>query len=223
MRSLALTIGALCHVLFGKIKTARSNLSPNQRLALLLYLGFLVVVVGSVGYNVYDEHEQQRAFDAMTPARHLQEAKSSFGAELYGLALRHARAITSGPEVSEARKIEQKASTAQEAEREAIARRRQAAEAVEQDRRTAVRDLQSDLKNLGYDLTVSQSDKPNELIITSKDFDDTEHRVRFLAFLRGRNSPTAGVCVSGFQKVRLKERDSFFGFNDVYSLECFNR
>ena len=54
-------------------------------------------------------------------------------------------------------------------------------------------ELQRKLRNLGYDLTVAQSDKPGELTITSKDFDDTDHRVRFLSLLRSRNSPAAEV------------------------------
>ena len=86
-------------------------------------------------------------------------------------------------------------------------------------------ELQRKLRNLGYDLTVAQSDKPGELTITSKDFDDTDHRVRFLSLLRSRNSPAAEVCLAGFQTVRLKtpgDLFGFFGFSQTYSLECFN-
>ena len=83
--------------------------------------------------------------------------------------------------------------------------------------------LQADLKGLGYDLTVSRSDKAGEVAITSKEFDDTDHRVRFLAFMRGKSSPRFGVCYAGFNKLRLKSSSiPFVGFDDSYSLECFN-
>ena len=79
-------------------------------------------------------------------------------------------------------------------------------------------ELQRELRNLGYDLTVAQSDKPGELTIASKDFDETDRRLRFLSFLRGRSSPAAGVCIAGFEAVCLKGA----GFSEVYSLDCFN-
>jgi hypothetical protein len=76
--------------------------------------------------------------------------------------------------------------------------------------------LQNELKDRGYGCTVAtSSDAPDEIAITSKDFNDTDHRVRFLAFLRGRNYD---ICATGFRKVRLKS--GWFEFSESYNLEC---
>jgi TPR repeat protein len=208
----------------------RTEAIKREWLVLLGFVAFMAVLIGYGLYVQYRDRERyQRAFNAMTPAKHLIEAQSALRAGLYTEALAHARAITTGPEVSEARKIEQEVSNAREVgaqmlqgAREAEAQRLQAARSAEESRRVALNDLQRELKNLGYDLTVAQSDQLNEVLITSKDFGETDHRVRFLSFLRGRNSPTTGVCLSGFQNVRLKDSSSFFGFSEVYSLDCFS-
>jgi hypothetical protein len=89
--------------------------------------------------------------------------------------------------------------------------------------RLALRNLQAALRNLGYDVTVSQSDKPTEFTIISKDFDDTDHRVRFLSFLRGENTLLTEVCSVGFETLHLRTSDlPFLGFSDTYSLACIN-
>jgi hypothetical protein len=101
-----------------------------------------------------------------------------------------------------------------------LSAQQQATQLAEEARKAALRNLQDSLKNLGYDLTVAQSDKADELIITSKDFGDTDHRVRFLSFLRAPNSPAAYVCVAGFQTVRLKDTGFLGLFSETYPLEC---
>jgi N-acetyl-anhydromuramyl-L-alanine amidase AmpD len=127
----------------------------------------------------------------MQPGEHLAAARSDLATGQVDDALRHAQAITKGPEAPEARAIEAAIGAA-------LRQARQQARLVAENRKEAVSSLQSDLKNRGYDLTVSRSDKPDEITIVSKDFGDTDHRVLFLSFLRGRNSPASQACVAGF-------------------------
>jgi hypothetical protein len=85
----------------------------------------------------------------------------------------------------------------------------------------AITQLSSDLKNLGYELSVEAggADAPTEIVITSSDFDETDHRVRFLASIRGRNAPTAAACWNGFDRVRLRSsRIPLVGFSEIYSI-----
>ena len=54
-----------------------------------------------------------------------------------------------------------------------------------------------------------------EVVITASDFPDTERRVRFLAFLRGRRSAVLGTCLGGFTRVRLRTSEiRLVGFNE---------
>lgn len=87
-------------------------------------------------------------------------------------------------------------------------------------KRSAGRDLKADLKNLGYEYDVEVDVSKNEIIITSTDFENTDHRVRFLSFLRGKHHPTSGVCFAGLDKVRLRG-GRFFAFSEAYPLNCF--
>jgi hypothetical protein len=57
-------------------------------------------------------------------------------------------------------------------------------------RRTAVNGLETELKNLGYDLITTYSN-PDEIVFTSSDFAQTDHRVAFLSLLRSRNREAA--------------------------------
>jgi len=93
-------------------------------------------------------------------------------------------------------------------------RRRKAAPGI------AIKQLETDLKNLGYDLTVSNSSTAGEIVVISSDFNDTDHRVRFLAAMRGRNLPTAEACYAGFTTVRLKSSSLPIGFSESHSLDC---
>ena len=81
--------------------------------------------------------------------------------------------------------------------------------------------VQQSLRDLGYDFEVSPSETAGEVVITAAEFDDTDHRVRFLAFLRNHKSPVRGLCFGGFTKVRLRSsRIPLVGFDESYSLEC---
>ena len=179
---------------------------PSKR-ELLLSVCF-VMAVCSVAYFI--GLVEKRAFDTMTPAGHLEASKAALREHRFDQVARHLSAIPAGaPEALETSRI-----------REELAVAPQAAQLAEERRRTAVRDLQDNLRNLGYDLTVARSDKPDEIVITAKDFDDTDHRVRFLAFLRRQTSPAGEVCLAGFQTLHLKTPNFFSGFSEAYSLEC---
>lgn len=87
--------------------------------------------------------------------------------------------------------------------------------------RTAVaRELQDSLNSLGYSLMVKLAEKPEEIIIIAPEFNDADHRVRFLSLLRSRNSPAAGVCSAGFRTARLNSSEWAWGFSQQYSLDC---
>jgi hypothetical protein len=89
----------------------------------------------------------------------------------------------------------------------------------ERQQESAVAKLGTDLKNLGYDLSI-QRGKAGEIVIGSDDFEKTDERVRFLALLRGKHSPMVGPCGAGFGSVRL--RSGWFGsFNEPYELNCY--
>jgi hypothetical protein len=179
----------------------------------------------------------QHAFNVMTPAQHLSRARLAAKEHDVDLVLRHARAVQdSGPEASEARELiaaqeavlrSQQATLREaeqyfEAERQKQEAQQQLKRQAEEARVVAVRELGNRLKDLGYDLSVSVSqEQPNEITITSTDFADTERRIRFLAFARGRGSPMIDVCMAGFQFVRLQSR-IVFGFSETYPIDCLN-
>ncbi len=167
------------------------------------------------------DRAERRSFDAMTPAQHLEASRLALRQGRIRDGLRHVSAVAVGtPESLQARNLKEELEAAKEAERQRIAEARESARLAEQGRKTSLRDLENNLKNLGYNLMVAQSDKPDELVITSKDFDDTDHRVRFLSFLRSRDSPAAEACLAGFQTVHLKG-GSIFDFSETYPLDCF--
>jgi hypothetical protein len=103
----------------------------------LLFVGFIMLIVMFAGYVGYS---QQRAFNAMTPAKHLEAAQEAFRHRRFEEALTHAQAITTGPEVSEARKIEQEVFNAREAEFQ----RFQAALSEKENRAAALNQLQTE-------------------------------------------------------------------------------
>jgi hypothetical protein len=155
----------------------------------------------------------------MTAAQHLSEAKqclrgneAAVDAGLWHLAAIPKQSV----EVTEAKEIEAQLRARKSELRQAVEAEKQAKEA----RQAAVVQLRADLKNLGYDLTLGQSDAPEEIVITSGEFAQTDHRVRFLSFLRGKNSPALAECFTGLRTVRLKS-SSYFGFDESYSLNCF--
>lgn len=204
----------------GRIGKVRAGPEKRDWLLLVCFLIASTLVFGLAEYFV--DRAERRSFDAMTPAQHLEASRVALRQGRIGDGLRHVSAVAVGtPEFLQVRSLKEKLEGAKEAERQRIAEARESAQLAEQGRKTSLRDLENNLKNLGYDLMVAQSDKPDEVVITSKDFDDTDHRVRFLSFLRSRDSPAAQACLAGFQTVHLKG-GSIFGFSETYPMDCFN-
>jgi uncharacterized FlaG/YvyC family protein len=156
----------------------------------------------------------------------LEAAKLALKEKRFDDGLRHTKAIAAGtPEAIAVKTLTDEINTEVA---NVLAERKSAEERSAQDRQLSeqraavVRDLQDKLRNLGYDLTVGESDKPEELIITSKDFDQTDQRVRFLSFLRGRTNPATDVCLLGFRVVNLRTSAlPLVGFSEKYVLGCF--
>lgn len=170
-------------------------------------------------------------FNHMTDAQHLWEAKKSTPelGDVY-LALRHLGAISPGsPEARESKGVEatvrQKESelSAAESERKAAqAKNAQAANDAREARAASVKQFESALKNIGYDLSVEASDDSHsEVVITSQEFSETDRRIRFLSVLREKWTPAALVCLQGFSRVRLKSsKIPMVGFSESYTLDC---
>jgi hypothetical protein len=195
----------------------------GARVVGILWVGLLFIGVGNLAW---DEH----TFNAMSAAQHLSEAKQCLrGSDAdVDTGLRHLAAIPKqSVEVTEAKEIQAQLSTRKGAIEAQLSAResdlRQAVEAqkqVKEAQKAAVVQLRADLKNLGYNFTVAQSEFPEEVVITSGEFAETDHRVRFLSFLRRKNSPALAGCFAGLRSVRLKS-SQYFGFDESYSLNCF--
>jgi hypothetical protein len=159
----------------------------------------------------------------MTSTQHLWEAKVALETPAdTGLARRHVEAIpANSPEAPNAQALGTKLWEREAAAKAAQAEKDEAANAVRNAHALAINQLSADLKNLGYDLSVEAggSDAPTEIVITSSEFSDTDHRVRFLSSIRGRNALTAASCWNGFDKVRLRSSNiPLGGFNESYSI-----
>jgi len=163
-------------------------------------------------------------FQRLTAADHLQAARRALDEHSLGTAQRHLNAVpVDTPGAARlARKLEAELQTHGEAlQEEAAAQLARQAKAEAQ--RAAVRQLEQNLRDMGFDVTVAQSPDPSEISIAARGFDDPARRDSFLAFLRGPNSPVAPACAAGVQKVRFKGPGVFFGFSERYSLDCYVR
>jgi hypothetical protein len=191
------------------------------RTGLLIVVSGLILLLVAATHRSADSIADTASFRKMTSAAHLAEGKSELGTRVFGLALAHLEAIpANAPESVEALKGIKYVRSEMEAEyllKMEVQRQREAQHEAQNDIRAmptiVAQNLQAEIRNLGYSVDVSVSkDKPGELVITSSDFSDTDHRVRFLALLR-RRSDLQGM----FQTVRLKA-----GFldlsSDAYSL-----
>jgi hypothetical protein len=205
---------------------ARGEASPHLPSTSTDRLGFVIVAsfwISLIAFGLWEDH----TFNTMTPAQHLAAAKNvlensdsdSKNEFSWDEGLRHARAVpTNSPEASEASEI----AANLESRLEVVRQPRAAAQRAKIAWASAIRELQNQLRDLGYDIRVAKSNKADEIVIMSKDFSDTENRVKFLTFIRGRNSPAGNVCLLGFQTIRLESTIPFLGFSQPYSLDCFN-
>lgn len=205
-------------------KCGRRVFSSGARIGIFFAIYFGLAMLFVISSALWNEH----VFTTMSPAQHLAEAKKALRDESGAFddeGLRHANAVpANSPEAQEATEAATTLGARLEEKKRADVEAQQIAADARSARAAAVRELQEQLRNLGYELTVAQSEKADEIIITSRDFAETDHRVRFLSFIRGRNSPAAGVCFAGFQSLLLRNsRYTFggqFGFSESYPLEC---
>jgi hypothetical protein len=163
-------------------------------------------------------------FKHMTAAEHLEAANIALDEQSYGECLRHLDALA--PDAPEVVALKRKLAAARQIEtatQQKAATDQQAEETRRASQQIATHELEQNLRNMGYDVTVAQSKNPEEITIASRGFDDSAQRDRFLAFFRGTNSPAAAACVAGIQAVRLKGPGLFFGFSDKYSLDCYTK
>jgi hypothetical protein len=93
-----------------------------------------------------------------------------------------------------------------------------AAAAAVAGQREAARYLGEYLKGRGYDLAVERSEAVDTLTVTSGEFGDSDHRVRFVDMLRSRNGPQEVLCADGIARVTLKTQLPLFGFQETYGL-----
>lgn len=163
-------------------------------------------------------------FQHMTAAEHLQAARRALDEHALETAQRHLNASPAGTpgtarlmraleaDIQAHREVLQQDADAQ------LARRAQV-----EARRAAVVQLEQNLRNMGFDVTVAQSPNPSEVTISGPGFDDPDRRDWFLAFLHGPNSPVAPACAAGIETIRLKGPGAFFWFSERYSLDCYRR
>jgi hypothetical protein len=190
-------------------------------------------IIASIVWAIASELWDQHLFNTMTTAQHLEEAKKGLQKELPDVeaALRHVYAIKTNKPAESKEQVELMTELEKEQfdlkKREADLKqaeeiRAKAKSEAKAPHDTAITQLAGDLKNLGYEFTVEPSDSPDEVTITSSDFAETDHRVRFLSFMRGRTAPIAGVCWVGISKIRLRSSKlPFLGFDESYSIDCF--
>jgi len=169
------------------------------------------------------DYIEAERFKSLSPAEHLRKAKAPDVP--YWERKKHLEAIpANAPEMADVPKLRDEINTREQESLAADNARIQMAN--ERSRAKKAREslgpyLEQKLKELGYDVSVSISDDNDEVIVTSSDFSDTDHRVRFLAFVRGKKSPLFSACSNGLTKVRLRISDiPLLGFSESYSLDC---
>jgi|HubBroStandDraft_3_1064219.scaffolds.fasta_scaffold99795_2 hypothetical protein len=196
----------------------------------VLFGGIIVLVLVTA---LVEDLRDRWVFGHMAGATHLWEAKKSTPQLVdVSLALKHLSAVPpASPEAAEAKALEkalrlkQSEMGAAEAAHAAEESRKQAesaqtAKEAGEARAASVRQFQTVLRNVGYDLSAeASSDDRNEVVITSKEFDETDRRIRFLSFLRKEWGPAGTICWQGFSKVRLRSsKIPLVGFSESYSL-----
>jgi hypothetical protein len=183
-------------------------------LAIPVALSFVWLIARSVTAS------EKRQFDALTPAgQHLAKAKDTLAEGAFEEGLREIKAIpASTPEAASAKEVEDRLNAGLQA---AVARAAQKrAEVLKNEQ---IHSIEVQLRELGYKLSVSASNKSGEIAISLDDFSDTDHRVRFLAFIRSQKGPAQNLCWLGISEIRLTGQGFLGSFRsgDAYSLECW--
>ena len=160
----------------------------------------------------------------MTAAEHLQAARRALDGHALDAAQRHLSAAPAGTPGTA--RLTRELEAEFQAHRAVLQQEADAQldlQAKVEARAAAVRQLEQNLRNMGFDVTVSQSPDPSEITIAARGFDDPNRRDWFLMFLHGPNSPVAAACAAGTQSVRFKGPGVFFGFSESFSLDCYRR
>lgn len=157
--------------------------------------------------------QQEVPFDRMTPAQHLEKAKSIMnGGDILQLsqdqlqeATRHLNAIPkSGPEAEAAKALEKQSIDAVQAKY------------LERIRQKYASDLEATLTAQGFDIVVTQLG--DQLIVASDVLKDDAGRIQFLASIR-RGKEGQALCNMGFQRVVIGAR-GLLAEDHTYSLNC---
>jgi len=186
-------------------------MKPHPAAKAVLTVIALMLTLIACNQNVKPEPEIP--FDRMTPAQHLEKAKSimksedplNLSQEQIQEATRHLSAIpVSAPESAGA-----------------IAFEKQSIEAAKQKYLEKVRqkytnDLQALLREQGFDIVVTELG--DQLILASDLFKDEANRVQFLATIR-KIRDSQSLCDVGFRRVALGGSGVFAGTH-IYSLGC---
>jgi hypothetical protein len=159
----------------------------EQQIGSLVYLAFALLIFAFVAIDSYH-------FDHMTPAEHLAAAKQAQNGD--------SNAVTDGLQHIAASLAAKNFEPVLQARAEQFRETALAARQIQAGQVAAVNDLGTSLKNLGYDVKVSKSDTAGEIAITSSEFSDTDHRVRFLAFVR-KDRVTEGVSTRSASTKRI--------------------
>jgi hypothetical protein len=157
--------------------------------------------------------EPEIPFDRMTPAQHLEKAKTIMNSEdplkltQYQIqeATRHIGAIPdSAPESAEAITLSKHSIEAAKQKY------------LERVRQQYTHELESRLRQQGFDIVVTQLG--DQLILADDLFKDETNRIQFLATIR-KSRDAQGLCDVGFRQVALSGRGVLAGSN-TYSLGC---
>jgi hypothetical protein len=178
-------------------------------------------------FCVFMGMKEQRAFDRMTPTEHITAARRALAFHVGSPAALGADEMWFSEVSRQLENYRQWGAQAEEAEEilREVAAAKQAAvaarEAADEQARqrallTAIRDLVTGLKDLGYDVNAAPFTWPGPMVLVSDDFADTTRRVEFLSLLRSRRE---GVCRAGMRAVHLATPMAY-GFNGDYPLGC---
>jgi len=182
-------------------------------LLLLLMLACNQSVTPPPEQSVTSPAVQEIPFDQMTPAQHLEKAKSILNSEgILQLSqdqlqevTRHFNAIPkSSPEAAAAMTLQKQAIEAAQTKY------------LERVRQKYASDLEASLTAQGFDIVVTQLG--DQLIVASDLLKDDAGRIQFLASIRSPKD-RQNLCAMGFRQVVIGASGLFAG-NHNYSLNC---
>jgi hypothetical protein len=196
VRKLEIGIAMICLVVFIVI-IAVSSTTPSQSTA-------------PVAATTAPLPQPETPFDQMTPAQHLEKARSFLQGGMLSLSQDQAKEVDrqfaaipkSTPEWTEAKLLQKQVTEAAKAQY------------LKREREVYASKLQAQLESQGFDITVTQFE--DELIVSSDLFKDDAGRIQFLSSIRSNRK---GFCNMGFRRAALSASGMFAG-TYRYSLGC---